>query len=83
MQGVWLVGGQEMHAQKVAQRFPEAVRRGLILLQTEPISAKYQRDFQEPLGYPSTGFIGTLHLLHPFPRRCASLGCKPLFLNCG
>eukprot|EP00884_Botryococcus_braunii_P015604 jgi/Botrbrau1/2727/Bobra.0164s0007.1 len=63
--GVWLVGGEEEHADKVAFRFPEAVARGLFLLQTDPISALYHRQFDTPrTASPSTGYIGISAVLH-------------------
>ena len=58
MQGVWLVGGREAEAMHVAAKYPELGEHELVLLDTEPISTNYQREFKEPKGFPSTGFIG-------------------------
>ncbi len=59
MQGVWLVGGSDLEAIQVAAKFPELGQHNLVLLKVDDLSANYQRNFKEPKGFPSTGFIGT------------------------
>ena len=65
LQGFWLVGGNQSHADRLYKRHPELLDHGAVLLPEAAMNKAFAAGIlRSPASYPSTGFVGIQAALH-------------------
>ena len=65
LQGVWLVGGKQEHADKLLQQHPVLEEHNPVLMPEAAMNKAFAADLLDsPNSYPSTGFVGLQAALH-------------------
>ena len=65
VQGVWLVGGNQSHADRLYKRHPELLEHSTVLMPEAAMNKAFAAGIlQSPASYPSTGFVGVQAALH-------------------
>lgn len=64
-QGVWLVGGNQSHADRLLTKHPVMAKHAPVLLPEAPMNKAFAADMLGAQNsYPSTGFVGIQAVLH-------------------
>lgn len=65
MQGAWLVGGNQTHADRLTKRHPKLLSHHPVLMPEAPMNKAFAAScLASPTSYPSTGFVGIQAALH-------------------
>lgn len=65
LQGAWLVGGNQTHADRLLQNHPELKLHSPVLMPEAAMNKAFAADIlKSPNSYPSTGFVGIQAVLH-------------------
>jgi len=68
VQGVWLVGGKQEHADKLLQQHPHLEEHNPVLMPEAAMNKAFASGIlASPASYPSTGFVGVQAALHCTP----------------
>jgi hypothetical protein len=69
LQGIWLVGGKQSHADKLLEQHPHLKEHNPVLMPEAAMNKAFASGILDtPGSYPSTGFVGVQAALHCTPR---------------